>query len=55
MLAWLLFASGLARSLNVPGEAWVNHLVETGQPLPLAAQLNASAGSPCGRRPSPWA
>jgi hypothetical protein len=45
-IGWLYAASGLVWSSNVPGEAWVNHLVRSGRPLPLAAQLNAAVGEP---------
>jgi hypothetical protein len=45
-IGWLLAASGLVWSLNVPAEAWVSHLVETGRPLPLLARVNASVGEP---------
>ena len=45
-IGWLYAASGLAWSLNVPGEAWVGDLLHDGRPLPLAAQLNAAVGEP---------
>ena len=33
-IGWLLAASGLLWSLNVPGEAWVSNLVASGRPAP---------------------
>jgi len=45
-IGWLYAASGLAWSLTVPGEVWVDHLVRSGRPLPLAAQLNVAVGEP---------
>jgi hypothetical protein len=54
-IGWLYAASGLVWSLNVPAEAWVDHLVRSGRPLPPAAQLNAAVGNRCGRPPSPLA
>ncbi|HET6748351.1 MAG TPA: hypothetical protein VFL71_03740 [Actinomycetes bacterium] len=45
-IGWLYAASGLVWSLNVPGEAWVDHLVRSGRPLPLAAQVNVAVGEP---------
>jgi hypothetical protein len=32
--------------VSVPGEVWVDQLVRTGRPLPLAAQINAAVGEP---------
>jgi hypothetical protein len=43
-IGWLYAASGLAWSLNIPGQAWLDHLVGGGHPLPLAAQLAAVVG-----------
>jgi hypothetical protein len=45
-IGWLYAASGLVWSLNVPGEAWVDQLVRSGRPLPLAAQVNVAVGEP---------
>ena len=45
-IGWLLGASGLVWSLNMPAEAWVDQLVESGRPLPLAAQAHAAVGEP---------
>jgi hypothetical protein len=44
-IGWLYAVSGLAWSLMVPLDPWVDQLVREGQPLPLAAQLAAVAGS----------
>jgi len=43
-IGWLYAASGLIWSLVVPLRPWVDQLVRTGHPLPLAAQLNAVIG-----------
>jgi hypothetical protein len=43
-IGWLFAASGLAWSLTVPFDPWVDRLILTGQPLPLAAQLDALVG-----------
>jgi hypothetical protein len=43
-IGWLYAASGLAWSLNIPGQAWLQHLVGGGHPLPPAAQLAAVVG-----------
>ena len=43
-IGWLYAASGLAWSLNVPGQAWLEQLVAGGRPLPLAARLAAVIG-----------
>jgi hypothetical protein len=45
-VGWLLAGSGLLWSLNMPLEAWVTNLVDTGRPLPLLAQVNAAATEP---------
>jgi hypothetical protein len=44
-IGWLYAISGLAWSLMVPLDPWVDQLVREGRPLPLAAQLTAVAGS----------
>jgi hypothetical protein len=44
-IGWLDAVSGLAWSLMVPLDPWVDQLVREGRPLPLAAQLAAVAGS----------
>jgi hypothetical protein len=44
-IGWLYAVSGLAWSLMVPLDPWVDQLVREGRPLPLAAQLAAVAGS----------
>jgi hypothetical protein len=43
-IGWLYATSGLAWSLMVPLDPWVDQLVRDGRPLPLAAQLAAVAG-----------
>jgi hypothetical protein len=43
-IGWLYAVSGLAWSLMVPLDPWVDQLVREGRPLPLAAQLAAVAG-----------
>jgi hypothetical protein len=45
-IGWLYAASGLVWSLTVPLEPWVDQLIRSGRPLPLAAQLNAAVGEP---------
>ena len=45
-VGWLLAASGLVWSLNVPGEAWTGNLVATGRPLPPPAQVHAAVTEP---------
>ncbi|HYJ71021.1 MAG TPA: hypothetical protein VE265_00940 [Actinomycetota bacterium] len=45
-IGWLLAASGLVWSLNVPGEAWVSNLAATGRPLPRLAQVHAAVLEP---------
>ena len=44
-IGWLYAVSGLAWSLMVPLDPWVDQLVREGRPLPLAAQLAAVTGS----------
>jgi hypothetical protein len=43
-IGWLFTASGLVWSLTVPLDPWVDQLVLTSRPLPLAAQLGALVG-----------
>ena len=43
-IGWLYAAAGLVWSLYVPWDPWVDQLLGTGRPLPLAAQLAALAG-----------
>jgi hypothetical protein len=43
-IGWLYATSGVAWSLTIPGQAWVDRLVEGGYPLPLAAQLAVVVG-----------
>jgi len=43
-IGWLYAASGLTWSVNVPLRPWIDWLVQTGRPLPLAAQLAAAFG-----------
>jgi hypothetical protein len=43
-IGWLFAASGLVWSLTIPVDPWVNRLILTGRPLPLAAQLGALVG-----------
>jgi hypothetical protein len=45
-IGWLLAASGLVWSLNVPGEAWASNLAATGRPLPPLAQVHAAVTEP---------
>ena len=45
-IGWLLAASGLVWSLNVPGEAWVSNLAAIGRPLPPLAQVHAAVLEP---------
>src|SRR6266498_1105697 len=40
----LYVATGLVWSLQAPWTPWIDHLVHSGQPLPLAAQLAAVLG-----------
>ena len=43
-IGWLFAASGLVWSLTIPFDPWVDRLILTGRPLPLAAQLGALVG-----------
>ena len=43
-IGWLYAAAGLVWSLYVPWDPWVDLLLRTGRPLPLAARLAALAG-----------
>jgi hypothetical protein len=43
-IGWLYAAAGLVWTLNVPWDPWVDQLLRTGRPLPLAARLAALAG-----------
>ena len=43
-IGWLYAAAGLVWSLYVPWDPWVDQLLGTGRPLPLAARLAALAG-----------
>jgi len=43
-IGWLFATSGLVWSLTIPFDPWVNQLILTGRPLPLAAQLGALVG-----------
>jgi hypothetical protein len=43
-IGWLYAAAGLAWSLGIPGDAWVDQLVAEQRPLPPAAQLSAVFG-----------
>jgi hypothetical protein len=43
-IGWLYAASGLLWSVVVPPRPWVDWLVRTGRPLPLAAKLAATVG-----------
>jgi hypothetical protein len=43
-IGWLFAASGLAWSLTIPVDPWVNQLLLDHRPLPLAAQLGALVG-----------
>jgi hypothetical protein len=43
-IGWLYAAAGLVWTLYVPWDPWVDQLLRTGRPLPLAAQLAALAG-----------
>jgi hypothetical protein len=45
-VGWLLGASGLVWSLNVPAEAWVDNLVASGRPLPTPAQVYVAVSEP---------
>ena len=54
-IGWLLGASGLVWSLNMPAEAWVDQLVERGRPLPWPRRSTWPWASRCGRRRSPSA
>jgi hypothetical protein len=40
-IGWLYAAAGLAWSLTIPGDAWLDQLVSDHRPLPLAAQVTA--------------
>jgi hypothetical protein len=42
-IGWLYAAVGLVSALTVPWASWLDRLVQTGRPLPLAAQLQAMA------------
>ena len=43
-IGWLYAASGLVWSLLIPLDPWVDQLIHSGRPLPLAAQFAAVAG-----------
>jgi hypothetical protein len=43
-IGWLFAASGLAWSLTIPLDPWVDQLIVTGRPLPLLAQVGAVIG-----------
>ena len=43
-IGWLYAASGLVWSLLIPLDPWVDQLIRSGRPLPLAAQFAAVAG-----------
>jgi hypothetical protein len=43
-IGWLYAVSGLAWSLMVPLDPWVDQLLRDGRPLPLAAQVAAATG-----------
>jgi hypothetical protein len=43
-IGWLYAAAGLAWSLAIPGDAWLDQLVSGHRPLPLAAQVTAVYG-----------
>jgi hypothetical protein len=43
-IGWLYAAAGLASSLTVPLDPWVDQLLAEHRPLPLVAQLNAVVG-----------
>jgi hypothetical protein len=43
-IGWLYVATGLVWSLQAPWAPWIDHLVHSGQLLPLAAQLAAVVG-----------
>ncbi|HET7517027.1 MAG TPA: hypothetical protein VFN05_04885 [Actinomycetes bacterium] len=43
-IGWLYAASGVCRSLLIPLDPWVDQLIRSHRPLPLAAQLAAVAG-----------
>jgi hypothetical protein len=43
-IGWLFAASGLVWSLTIPFDPWVDRLILTDRPLPLAAQLGALVG-----------
>jgi hypothetical protein len=43
-IGWLYAAAGLAWTANIPWDPWVDRLLRTGRPLPLAASLAALGG-----------
>jgi hypothetical protein len=43
-IGWLFAVSGLVWSLTIPFDPWVDRLILTDRPLPLAAQLGALVG-----------
>jgi hypothetical protein len=43
-IGWLYAAAGLVWALEIPGRPWLEHLLVTHRPLPLAAQLAATFG-----------
>jgi hypothetical protein len=43
-IGWLYAAAGLVWTAYIPWDPWVDQLLRTGRPLPLAAQLAALAG-----------
>ena len=43
-IGWLYAAAGLAWTLNIPWDPWVDRLLRANRPLPTAAQLAALAG-----------
>jgi hypothetical protein len=43
-IGWLYAAAGLAWTANIPWDPWIDQLLRTGHPLPLAASLAALGG-----------
>jgi len=53
-IGWSYAAAGLAWTLSIPWDPWIDQLLTSNRPLPPAAHLAAWPGTACGRLGSPW-